>query len=77
MLLVSEKFTSFRCQFVSIEKFFDFVLVPSTGLEPVQLTLHAPKACVSANSTTRACKHYTTGYDVCEVYSLFYYKNKR
>ena len=30
------------------------LMVPGTGLEPAQLSPHAPQACVSTNFTTRA-----------------------
>ncbi len=32
-----------------------FLLVRMKGLEPSRLAAHAPKACVSTNSTTSAC----------------------
>ena len=37
----------------------DFVLVRERGLEPPRPKAHAPKACVSTNSTTRAYIHRT------------------
>ena len=60
-----------------------FILVRMKGLEPSRLAAHAPKACVSTNSTTSAYIVYvlklvgTLNYTTCFIVSDSIHHSKK